>query len=73
MLLIVILNAVLAVLIVSVMVALHTRAILTEHADRRQLVARERRHRAHWPEYWPARHPATATARATRHPVVSAG
>jgi hypothetical protein len=71
MLLIVILNAVLAVLIVSVLVALHTRAILTEHAQHRHLTARDRRHRAHWPEYWPARRP--ATARATRQPVVSAG
>jgi len=63
MLLVVILNAVLAVLIVSAIAALHTRAILT---DQWRPVARERRRRPRTPVYWPARRPARATRSAQR-------
>ena len=64
MLFVAIFNAALAVLIVSVIVALHMRAILT---DRWHPVSRERRSRPRTPAYWPARQPAT------RQPVTSAG
>jgi hypothetical protein len=68
MLLIVILNGVLAVMIVSAIVALHMRAILT---DRWHRVPRERRRQPRTPAYWPAQQP--RAARASRRPVTSAG
>ena len=67
MLLVVILNAVLAVMIVSVIVALHIRAILTDGVDRRRLMAPEGRRPAVTPEYGPGRR----APRASREPVAS--
>lgn len=67
MLLVVLLNGVLAVMIVSAVVALHTRAILT---DRWHRVPCERRARHRTPAYWPARQSAV---RATGRSVTSAG
>jgi hypothetical protein len=65
MLLIVILNVVMAVVIVSVMVALHSKAILRGELQQIQAMSRERR-RDRRPE------PRPAGARATRQPVGSA-
>jgi hypothetical protein len=71
MLLIVIFNAVLAAVIVSVIVALHSRAILTERVHHDRLFAQERRRRARTPNYRPDQRP--VTARPTRQPAPSAG
>jgi hypothetical protein len=65
MLLIVILNVVMAVVIVSVMVALHSKAILRGELQQIQPMPRERRR-------VPSPEPRPAGARATRQPVGSA-
>ncbi len=71
MLLVVILNAVLAVMIVSVIVALHTKAIVADQVQHRRLqFVLDRRRRPRTPQYWPARRPAVRTARG---PLTSAG
>jgi hypothetical protein len=70
MLLIVILNAVLAIGIVGVIVALHTKAIITDHLHHggrhvslRTFGERRVRPARRMPEYWPARPSATAQRR----------
>ena len=70
MLLIVILNLVLAVMIVSAMVALHTKAIFGARDEQAPQLARERSPRMLAPEYRPPRQRATRTA---RQPVTSSG
>ena len=71
MLFVVIFNAVLAVMIVSVIVALHTKAILADRVHHHRLrFVRERRRRPRTPQYWPERRSAPRTA---REPVPSAG
>ena len=71
MLLIVILNVLLAVMIVSVIVALHTKAIRADLQHERRLSAAQPRPRTvtPTPEYWSAYRP---TARATRRQVPAA-
>jgi hypothetical protein len=70
MLLTVILNLVLAVMIVSAIVALHARAIFTDRVHRERPLVRERHPRVQPAEPWPARQ---RPPRTTRQPVSSAG
>ena len=71
MLLIVILNAVLAVMVVSVILGLQAKAILTDHAHNERLFGGQRRRRARAPELMPAHRP--APARTARQAITSAG
>ncbi len=76
MLLIVILNAVLAIGIVSAIALLHTKAIIADHLHHggrkvslRTWGERKVRPAGRMPEYWPARRPVAAQ----RRPVTAAG
>jgi hypothetical protein len=71
MLLIVILNAVLAVMVVSVIVGLQARAILADRAHNARLFAGQRRRRARTPELMPAHR--SVPARTARQAITSAG
>jgi hypothetical protein len=71
MLLIVILNAVLAVMVVSVIVGLQAKAILADRAHNERLFGGERHRRVRTAESAPARRP--APARTAHQPITSAG
>lgn len=76
--LIVILNAVLAILIVAVIVALHSRAIVTDAraaagaASPGPGLERAGRPAAHSPDYWPVHHRRARAARRRQEAIAAA-